>query len=134
MPHPAPPGALGCTRADLRRLVLTLNYIGVSLLALYMVAWILHFPASWRAGDPDHDVMTRQAVQDAKWLGVVGPEQFKFPVSVLSKYRDHPAVQLTHILPAALWSAAIPFQLHPGSRKRSPRLHRAVGCLAQSMH
>ena len=122
-----PSGAPGCARANWPLLVLTLNYIGVSLLALYMVAWILHFPASWRAGDPDHDAFTSQAVQNAKWLGVVGPEQFKFPVSVLSKYRDHPAVQFTHILPAAFWSAAIPFQFHPSSRKLFPRLHRAVG-------
>jgi hypothetical protein len=120
MPAAAVPGGW-------RTLVLTLNYIGVSFLALYMVAWILHFPASWRAGDPDHDAVTQQAFENASGRGVVGPEQFKYPQSVITKYKDHPAVQLTHILPGAFWSATIPFQFHPSSRKRFPRLHRAVG-------
>ena len=40
---------------DWRTIALNLNYLGVSFLALYMVAWILYFPATWRAGSASHD-------------------------------------------------------------------------------
>ena len=71
---------------DWRSLALTLNYVCVSFLALYMVAWILYFPATWRAGSPDHDAVTEQAVDDATGRGVVGAEQFRchFPPSFLT--------------------------------------------------
>jgi hypothetical protein len=113
---------------DWRPLVLSLNYLGVCILALYMIAWILHFPATWRAGNPDHDAVTAAAIEEATGLGVVGPGQFRLPASVLTKYADHPVVQYTHILPGAIWSAAIPFQFNPAMRKQYPKLHRAVGC------
>ncbi|KAL3923717.1 MAG: hypothetical protein SGILL_001495 [Bacillariaceae sp.] len=45
----------------------------------------------------------------------------------MTKYKGHTAVHLTHLLPAAIWSAAIPFQLHRGFRKEHPVLHRRVG-------
>jgi hypothetical protein len=36
-------------------------------------------------------------------------------------------VQLTHILPSAVWALAIPIQLYPDMRKAYPRLHRWSG-------
>lgn len=45
----------------------------------------------------------------------------------LGRYSGHRAVQLTHILPSAVWSMLIPLQLHPSMRQQYKSLHRASG-------
>jgi hypothetical protein len=49
------------------------------------------------------------------------------PPSLITKYRAHPAVCVSHVLPSAVWSALVPTQLHGGFRRRFPRAHRVAG-------
>ena len=64
------------------------------------------------------DVLNRHFLGDAS--------RFVSPMTV-TKYKDHTAVKLTHILPGALWAGSIPLQLHGGFRRRHPVLHRRLG-------
>lgn len=97
--------------------LLVLLYTAVTLLCLMMVGWVLILPSSWLYGNSEwHDqLMTRTP-----------PYKFA-PVSLLSKYTGHRAVQFLHILPSAAWSASLPLQLNPWVRKKYPGLHRTTG-------
>jgi hypothetical protein len=52
------------------------------------------------------------------------------PPSLVNKYAAHPAVCATHVLPAAVWSAAVIAQLSPALRARRPSVHRVSGRVA----
>ena len=92
-------------------------YLATTALCLYMIVWILVLPAS--------------GLQD--WVSMLDSVREKVmlarhvPPGLISKFKGHYAVHLTHTFPAALWSALIPFQLNPGFRNRNPRLHRIMG-------
>lgn len=88
-------------------------------LCVMMVAWILGLPGSWRAGWDWHDRYIRE------WFD--STSDFPTPLNLITKYKGHTLVQMCHILPGALWAGIIPFQLHPGFRKRYRRAHRASG-------
>lgn len=49
------------------------------------------------------------------------------PRTLLTKYRRNFAVCATHVLPASVWCAIAPFQIHPTARKRFPKAHRIAG-------
>ena len=104
--------------------VLSVLYCTVSALAGYMVFWIFVFPSSSFVGNWElHDRLLKLVFKRAAEEGAPLP----VPLSLVMKYDGHRAVQLLHVLPAAIWSAAIPFQLHPGFRKRHRYHHRVSG-------
>ena len=95
--------------ARVRSAILALLFVSVWLLSLMMAGWVLIFPASFRAGNwlGPHDADVKAAFDGAAARGSPMPT----PLSLLSKYSEHRTIQLTHILPSALWSLAIPLQL-----------------------
>jgi Predicted membrane protein (DUF2306) len=98
--------------------ILKLCYWIVCGLSLFMVFWILVIPSSWLMGHWEwHD---RQILAYLPENGMVAP-------STLTKFSGQTAVQLTHVLPGALWAGVIPFQLHPEWRKNYRRAHRCAG-------
>lgn len=103
--------------------VLVILYVAVSSLCAMMVSWVLVFPASWRAGDSVHDERLRGIWEDAEAAGVPLPT----PLNLVLKYAGHSFVQLTHILPSAMWAAMIPIQLNPKVRSQYRRAHRWAG-------
>ena len=100
-----------------RRIILSGLYIAVSLLCIQMVMWVFVFPSSIFAGFKWHDEMAYFV--ESRTEGV--------PVNTSLKYAGHAAVKATHILPSAIWSASIPFQLNPGLRQKYRALHRITG-------
>jgi hypothetical protein len=95
-------------------------YVLTAALCVFMVVWILIMPASWMTGRSKlHDKILVDVVLAEKH-GVTPPE-------TILKYEGHTAVHLTHILPGAFWCGLIPFQLHPRSRSKWPKLHRLFG-------
>lgn len=86
-----------------------------------MVCWIVIFPSSWLMGhSKDHDIWVNRTLVEPY-------DGTQFSPRVVTKYEGHPEVQFSHILPAAIWSAAIPFQLHQGFRKNYKAAHRTTG-------
>lgn len=86
-----------------------------------MVGWILIFPSSWLMGySKRHDAWINQTMVEPYDGTQIHPK-------TVTKYAGHPEAQFTHILPAAIWSAAIPFQLHKGFRAKYKVSHRRVG-------
>jgi len=98
---------------------LTLLYLGVSGLALFMVTWVLVGPASWLLG---HSASHDEVISNLFSKGLIAT-----PRNLLFKYVKNAAVQFTHILPSALWAGMIPIQLHPAMRSSFPRVHRVSG-------
>lgn len=106
------------TISNSTRLNLPPLYHVTSALCLFMVAWILIFPASafhdyspWR-----RNLYANVVASD----GAIAPE-------TVTKYSGHYLVHATHILPSAVWSLIIPIQLHPGIRSKYRTLHRWSG-------
>lgn len=96
-------------------------YKFTTFLSLMMVVWILWMPGSWLVGRSQlHDQILGYFMDQHMKHGITPPE-------VVSKYQGHTLVHLTHLLPAALWSLIIPFQLHRGFRKDHATLHRWMG-------
>lgn len=91
----------------MENLVLRVLYLGVASQAIFMLFWMTVVPGSLRNA----------------WAGKE------------SKYSGQYLVQFTHILPAAVWSLAIIFQLHPGFRKKHRQWHRRMGyaCLTSAV-
>jgi Predicted membrane protein (DUF2306) len=84
-------------------------------LCIFMLFWILVFPSSGFPGDSSFMDKAR----------ATSPAHIP-PLSV-QKFKGHSAVHWTHFFPSALWSAVVPFQIHPGFRNRNRRLHRIMG-------
>jgi len=99
--------------------ILRCTYIWTSFLCLFMVIWILVLPASALM---DYSTFHREAA-----LFVISQPTNIVPEEIITKYQKHAAIHFTHILPAALWSLAIPFQFHNQFRARYPKLHRLSG-------
>jgi hypothetical protein len=101
--------------------LIKLIFVAASFLSVFMVAWIMIFPSSWLMGFSErHDKLIHNFL-------VEGYDGRQISPKVVTKYAGHPAIQFSHILPAAVWSAAIPFQLHPGFRKSCKSTHRRIG-------
>ncbi|CAJ1960316.1 unnamed protein product [Cylindrotheca closterium] len=103
------------------RSILKWIYLLATFLSLFMVGWILVYPSSWLMGHSE---------QHDDWINKTLVEPYdgtQIHPKVVTKYKGHPDVQFTHTLPAAIWSAAIPFQLHEGFRKTYKTSHRRAG-------
>ena len=106
------------TDSSIIQLQLRLLYGLTVFLCLFMIIWILIFPANVFIGrSQSHE----ERVQP--WLD---PPQ-AIHKEAYTKYVDHPLVQVTHILPSVLWSALIPLQLHNGFRKANLKWHKLAG-------
>ena len=101
-----------------REQILKYIYLYTTGLCIMMVFWILLLPGSW--------LMGRSKLHDDFVLHAIG-EHGVTPHDVVTKYQGHTLVQLTHILPAALWAGVIPFQLYPTFRRNNPKIHRRLG-------
>lgn len=100
-------------------------YIMTCGLCIFMIIWILVLPSS---AFQDSNIFQ----QNSQFLHSAAKEMQKnrnnfLPRDLLTKYKGHTAVHLTHTLPGALWMSLIPFQLHPGIRKSHRTLHRITG-------
>lgn len=86
-----------------------------------MIGWILVFPSSWLMGHSEtHDAWIHEQLVEPYDGTQIHPK-------IVTKYAGHSDVQFTHTLPAAVWSVAIPFQLHQGFRKTYKTSHRRIG-------
>jgi len=101
-----------------------LLYAVTTLMCLNIVKDVLVFPASYRIGDPQHAELMVSRYRELKNQGK-SPKSM--PLSIFTKYQEHRAVRLTHLFPAAVWSATIPLQLYPGVRKKCPQVHKMAG-------
>jgi hypothetical protein len=99
-------------------MTLKILYFITTSLCIFMLSWILVFPSSGLQG--------LSLILDEKRAQM---ESFAthIPPSLFSKFRGQYAVHLTHTFPGALWSAIIPFQIHPGFRKCSRKIHQLLG-------
>lgn len=106
--------------------VLMALYIALCGLCVMMVSWILVMPGSWMLGNPFVPERLSKFTEDLFRKNV---DEGKVPVppSLVFKYKGHTLVQMLHILPAAIWSAIIPFQLHPDARKMYRGAHKVSG-------
>lgn len=96
-------------------------YQGTTFLCSMMVVWVLWMPGSWLVGRSKlHDELLGAFMEQNMKTGIV-------PAEVISKYEGHSAIHFTHLLPAAVWSAMIPFQLHRDFRNDHPTMHRYMG-------
>lgn len=97
--------------------VLFVGYVGVASLCLMMVCWIWFAPgscsATYRAPESEAAAFSDGFV----------------PATLITKYRGHLGVCVAHVLPASVWSAIAPFQIHPAARRRFPAAHRYAGRL-----
>jgi hypothetical protein len=108
-------------RATMRReydVVLRIGYVGVTALCGMMFVWIWVAPGSCST--------VFNAIEDKGFATV---SDGLVPRTLITKYRKHLAVCVAHVLPASVWSAIAPFQIHPAARKRFPRAHRYAGRL-----
>lgn len=84
-----------------------------------MILWILVLPG------------TAFHTSTANWRDSIRSkmesEYVPLPKQLNTKYKNQTLVQLTHILPAVIWIACIPFQFHKGFRKNYKQMHRIMG-------
>jgi hypothetical protein len=99
-----------------QKLLVIIYCLALALCAI-MAFWIFVFPSTFRAS-PSNDY--------GKFLEKT-MNTSPFRPSLMTKYKNHPAVQFLHILPAGAWSVCMPLQLMPAVRKSFPALHRLVG-------
>jgi len=100
---------------------LKLIYSIVLFLCICMLTWILIAPASWLIERSSfHQNVLFPYLQSHGAFRVV-------PKEVVTKYQGHSLIHFTHILPGALWSAILPFQLNPVWREQHPKMHRLLG-------
>ena len=99
-------------------------YVVTTFHCLFMLPWLLIFPATFRVGgyyysSESHNAQVYQIIEDT------APHYI--PRTLFSKFAGHVAVQFTHILPSAIWAGAIPIQFHPSIRDNYRRFHKWVG-------
>ena len=105
------------------RTITHLSYVFVSILCFVMVVWILIFPSSvWYEHSPTHQKLLHSWFHSAS-----GNRAGAASSELISKYTGQYLVQITHILPGAIWAAIIPFQLNTKFRKNHRTLHRYTG-------
>jgi hypothetical protein len=83
-----------------------------------MVFWILVFPSSGLQG---FSLILDEKRAQVELIAT------HVPPNLFSKFRGQYAVHFTHTFPGVLWSAIIPFQIHPGFRKRNRKIHQLLG-------
>jgi hypothetical protein len=109
--------------------VKTINHISYAILTILcavMVFWILIFPSSvWYEHSPNHRKLLRAYFH--LLAGMRNEEVGAVNSDLITKYSGQYLVQVTHILPGAVWAAIIPFQLNTAFRKNHRTLHRYVG-------
>lgn len=104
---------------DVAPLLLKGIFVATTFLSIMMVFWILVLPSSWLVGFSEtHDNFIRYFLPE---------DETQVSPRVILKYGGHPLIKACHILPGAVWSGSIPFQLHPGFRKINRSLHRKIG-------
>ena len=103
----------------LRKAILCMAYLVNAALCAMMASWVFVYPASFRLAPGNAHLAAIERLTPTEFV----------PTSLLTKYQDHPAVQLSHILPAGVWSLCIPLQMHPSVRKHYSRFHRLLGWL-----
>lgn len=119
--------------ANQRDLVLRALYASSSLIAVFQILW-----AGMKLPIESKLIMKSIPVDEAdKKVGEVlaarfgsASEEGKIVAAkaLTTKYFGEVFVFVTHILPAPLWSAIVPFQLHPASRGPALRkVHHALG-------
>ena len=86
-------------------------------LASMMVFWILVFPRSWTRVP---GIVAIEPWYKAETWEIAG-------AGTLTKFAEHTAVRLLHILPAAIWSGSYLLQRSVAARKRWPQVHRLSG-------
>lgn len=86
-------------------------------LAVMMVFWILVFPRSWTRVP---GIVAIEPWYKAETWEIAG-------AGTLTKFVEHTAVRLLHILPAAIWSGCYLVQRSVAARKRWPKLHHISG-------
>lgn len=99
-------------------------HIATACLSFSMVVWIMFVPASWLIG---RSWFHREVV-----LPYLERQNFFFvaaATSTITKFQDHSLVHFTHLIPSAIWSGIVPFQLHPTWRNQNRKLHRVLGYL-----
>jgi Predicted membrane protein (DUF2306) len=98
-------------------------YCVVTYLCIMMIVWVLLAPGSALLERSSyHREVLIPLLEDMGIFRVVAKH-------TVTKYQGHSLVQFTHILPAAVWSACIPFQLHPTWRNQHRSAHRRMGYL-----
>ena len=100
--------------------LLVMVYCLMLALCAMMAFWIFVFPSTFRAS-PSNDY--------GKFLEHT-MNLSPYRSSLMTKYKNHPAVQYLHILPAGAWCLSMPLQLTPAIRKSFPKLHKLVGWTA----
>ena len=101
---------------------LRLLYVAVSYLSMQMVVWILVTPATWLFGHSSfHTHHATTFFQHLDNTQNIGPAHF------MTKFIGQHLIQATHILPSAVWTAIVPFQLNTHFRKRYPQTHKRMG-------
>jgi uncharacterized membrane protein len=89
-----------------------------------MIIWILVLPSS---ALQDYHGPFASSLEKMRSITTTENEYNFLPLNLITKYKGHIAVHLTHTLPAAIWAAIIPFQIHPGIRRSNRYLHRILG-------
>jgi len=87
--------------------ILQAIYVGAAFFSLIMIVDVFVFPGSMYCGN----------VQGGREC----------------KYSGYGVVQLTHLLPAGIWSIAVPLQTNAWFRKNNKSIHRATGYVFFSM-
>ena len=113
--------------AAARRRLRALRLCATALCAM-MFFWVLVSPGSCVASAfPESGAGALSRIRRRHERDAVPGIARVVPPSLIAKYRAHPAVCVSHVLPSALWSALVPTQLHGGFRRRFPRAHRVAG-------
>lgn len=96
-------------------------YVLACILSMFMFTVVMIFPSSWMMGHSNiHDTIVTKLMIDPYDGTQISP-------LTVTKYTGHPAIQFSHILPAAFWSLSVPFQLHEGFRRSYRTIHTRMG-------
>lgn len=133
-------------RAAVNRIAENLGFGVLTAGSMYMAAWVLGFPATWRTGT------TGEGLKHAKFLDAAfskSKDKYKTPMmkavslrtyvdpastdpnpklrSLFTSFSAHPSVRYSHNLAALPWSVIAPMQFSTRLRKAFPALHRWLG-------
>ena len=107
--------------ATARRRLRALRLLATALCAM-MFFWVLVSPGSCVASAfPESGAGVASRLRGRRERVAAGGVSRVVPPSLIAKFRAHPAVCASHVLPSALWSALVPTQLFDGFRRRFPR-------------
>ena len=79
-------------------------------------------PATWLVlRSPFHSKLTNSLIDYLEGTQNIAS------AALIKKFIGRPLIQMTHMVPGAVWSAIVPFQLHPTFRKNHPKTHKLLG-------